>query len=251
MTAVGYADRAAASRLRSWYVTARAWLEAIPFSLLLLAIRIGVAMIFLNSGRLKLVTWDFTIQLFSEEFRLPVIPPDLAATLAAFVELTVPPFIIVGLAARLATLPLLAMVGVIQIFVYPESWPDTLLWGGALLLVLSRGPGVFSIDHVIERAIVTGSPRLAFLAVGLIATAASLALWFFAYSSQAHATLACLFTIGPECAGLTGRAPLAPYLPAHPLLVWLSLALTGLALARLAVTGELRLLRRGAGKWRE
>jgi putative oxidoreductase len=250
VTAVGYnADRPRAWRLRAWYVAVRAWLEAIPLSLFLLAIRIGVAMIFLNSGRLKLVTWDFTIQLFAEEFKLPVIAPETAATLAAFVELTVPPFLIIGLAARLATLPLLGMIAVIQIFVYPDSWPDTLLWGGALLLVLSRGPGAISIDHVIERAIATGSPRLAFLALGLIATAASLALWYFAYSSQAHATLACLFSIGPECAGLTGRAPIAPYLPAHPVWVWASLALTAAALVWLAVSREMVLLR-GGSKWR-
>jgi putative oxidoreductase len=249
VTIVGYhSDRLGVARLRAWYVAVRAWLETIPLSLFLLALRIGVAMIFLNSGRLKLVTWDFTIQLFAEEFRLPVIPPETAATLTALVELTVPPFIIVGLATRLATLPLLGMIAVIQIFVYPDSWPDTLLWGGALLFVLSRGAGVISIDHVIERAIMTRSPRIALLAVGFIATAAAFALWYFAYSSQAHATVACLFSIGPECAGLTGRAPIAPYLPAHPVWVWASLALTAAALVWLAVSREIVLLR--GRKWR-
>jgi putative oxidoreductase len=244
MTVVGYqSDRLGVARLRGWYVAIRALLEAIPLSLFLLALRIGVAMIFFNSGRLKLVTWDFTIQLFAEEFKLPLIPPETAATLAAFVELSVPPFIVIGLAARLATLPLLGMIAVIQIFVYPDSWPDTLFWGGSLLLILSRGPGVFSIDYVIERAIVTGSARLALLVVGLIATAAALALWYFAYNSQAHASFACLFSVGPECAGLTGRAPIAPYLPANPILIWASLAFTAVAVAWVAASGDYRLLR--------
>jgi putative oxidoreductase len=243
VTAVGYADRVRGWRLRAWYVAVRSWLGAIPLSLFLLAIRIGVAMVFFTSGQIKLITWDFTIRLFTEEFKLPVIPSEIAATLAAFCELTFPPFIIVGFATRLATLPLVGMLVVIQTLVYPDSWPDTLFWGSSLLFILSRGAGVFSIDYVIERAIVTGSPRLALFAAGLLATAASIALWYFAYNSQARATLSCLFTVVAECAGMTGRAPIAPYLPANPMLVWLSLAITAIALVWMAVSGEFRLLR--------
>jgi putative oxidoreductase len=145
-------------RLRQWYVTARTWLGMIPLSLFQLALRIGVAMVFLNSGLIKLRTWEFTIRLFAEEYKVPVLSPEVAASIAAFCEVTFSSFIIVGLAARLATLPLLGMLAVIQIFVYPDSWPDTLLWGGALIFVLSRGPGMFSLDYLIERWIAGPAP---------------------------------------------------------------------------------------------
>jgi putative oxidoreductase len=64
----------------------------------------------------------------------------------------VPPLLFVGLATRLATLPLLGMIAVIQIFVYPNAWSDHLLWAAALTLVLTRGAGAFSVDHWIARA---------------------------------------------------------------------------------------------------
>jgi hypothetical protein len=76
----------------------------------------------------------------------PVREP-LAAQITTAVELGVPPLLFAGLATRIATLPLLGMIAVIQIFVYPNAWSDHLLWASALALVLTRGPGVFSVDH--------------------------------------------------------------------------------------------------------
>jgi putative oxidoreductase len=67
------------------------------------------------------------------------------------VELGIPPLLFVGLATRFATLPLLGMIAVIQLFVYPNAWSDHLMWGAALVLVLTRGPGAFSVDHLLAR----------------------------------------------------------------------------------------------------
>ena len=58
-----------------------------------------------------------------------------------------------GLATRIATIPLLGTIAVIQIFVYPNAYNDHLVWGSILALVLTRGPGVFSLDYLIERAV--------------------------------------------------------------------------------------------------
>jgi putative oxidoreductase len=44
---------------------------------------------------------------------------------------------------------MLGMTLVIEIFVYPDYWSEHLLWASALLLVLTRGPGVVSLDHLI------------------------------------------------------------------------------------------------------
>jgi putative oxidoreductase len=131
--------------------TLRAKLERLPLSILLLAMRIGVGAVFFRSGLLKLDSWQFTIQLFRDEYRVPLLDPAVAAQVATAVELGVPPLLFVGLATRIATLPLLGMIAVIQIFVYPNAWSDHLLWSAALALVLTRGPGVFSVDHWLGR----------------------------------------------------------------------------------------------------
>jgi putative oxidoreductase len=68
-----------------------------------------------------------------------------------FNELTLPIFLFLGLATRLATLPLLGMIAVIQTFVYPEAWTDHLLWASMLVFLLTRGAGALSLDHLIER----------------------------------------------------------------------------------------------------
>jgi putative oxidoreductase len=82
---------------------------------------------------------------------VPLLDPALAARLAMFQELTFPAFLFLGFATRLATLPLLGMILIIQIFVYPNAWPDHVRWGSILIFLLTRGPGVWSLDHLIER----------------------------------------------------------------------------------------------------
>jgi putative oxidoreductase len=126
-------------------------LERFPLSLLQLAMRFGVGAVFFRSGLLKIDSWEFTVQLFRDEYRVPLLDPVLAARLATAVEIGVPPLLFVGLATRLATLPLLGMISVIQLFVYPNAWSDHLMWSAALLLVLTRGPGPFSLDHLLAR----------------------------------------------------------------------------------------------------
>jgi putative oxidoreductase len=69
-------------------------------------------------------------------------------------ELTTSTLLFLGLATRLATLPLLGMILMIQIFVYPNAWPDHVLWGSVLIFLLTRGPGVLSVDHLIERYLI-------------------------------------------------------------------------------------------------
>ena len=131
--------------------TLRERLERFPLSILQLAMRIGVGAVFFRSGLLKLDSWQFTIQLFRDEYNVPLLDPILAAQAATIVELGVPPLLFAGLATRFATLPLLGMIVVIQVFVYPNAWSDHLMWAAALLLVLTRGPGFFSLDHLIAR----------------------------------------------------------------------------------------------------
>jgi putative oxidoreductase len=132
-------------------ITAR--LERVPLSLVQLAARIGVGAVFFRSGLLKLSSWQFAVQLFRDEYKVPLLDPVTAARLATAVELGAPVLLFAGLATRLATLPLLGMIAVIQVFVYPNAWSDHVLWTSALLLLLTRGAGVLSVDHLIFKAL--------------------------------------------------------------------------------------------------
>ena len=124
-------------------------LERLPQSVILLMARIGVASVFLKSGLLKVQSWEVAVQLFRDEYRVPILPPEIAAQLAATFELGCSALLIAGLATRLATLPLLGMVAVIQTFVYPDAWTDHLMWSSLLILILTRGPGTFSADYLL------------------------------------------------------------------------------------------------------
>ena len=124
-----------------------------PLSILQLGMRIGVGMVFFKAGLLKYQSFQFAVKLFEDEYKLPFLPPAIAARMAMINELTTSTLLFLGLATRLVTLPLFGMISVIQIYVYPTAWPDHVLWGSVLLLLLTRGPGTLSMDYLIERAL--------------------------------------------------------------------------------------------------
>jgi putative oxidoreductase len=134
-----------------WFDGTRVWLARFPLSIIQLAGRIGVGATFFKAGLLKYQSWEFTVRLFQDEYRVPLLDPAVAARIAMVQELTIPILLFVGLATRLATLPLLGMIAVIQTFVYPNAYNEHLVWGAILVLLLTRGPGVFSVDYLIGR----------------------------------------------------------------------------------------------------
>ena len=136
---------------RAWFEACRSRLGRLPMSVLQLGLRVGVGMVFFKAGLLKYRSFEFAVLLFRDEYQVPVLDPALAARMTMFVELTIPVLLFAGFMSRLATLPLLGMITVIQLFVFPDAWPDHVLWGSALILVLSRGPGVLSLDYLIDR----------------------------------------------------------------------------------------------------
>jgi putative oxidoreductase len=130
--------------------------EKIPAALLGLVLRVGIADVFWRSGQTKVDGWHVTqtaVQLFRDEYKVPLLSPELAATLAAVQEHLFSVLLLIGFASRLSALGLLLMTAVIEIFVYPENWPDHLLWSGSLLYVIARGPGAISVDHLIRRRV--------------------------------------------------------------------------------------------------
>jgi len=140
----------------------------IPHSLIALIGRFAVAGVFWRSGQTKveglsidLVEGNFqlgwprlsanAVDLFREEFQLPVLPPELGALLAATGEHLLPLLLLVGLGTRFAALGLLVMTLVIQLLVYPGAWAVHGTWAAVLLWLMMRGAGAVSLDHLIER----------------------------------------------------------------------------------------------------
>jgi putative oxidoreductase len=124
-------------------------LDGVPYTLLALPLRAGVATVFWNSAQAKLANWDTTIELFTEEYKVPLLPPEIAANLALGIELTMPVLLVLGLMTRAAALVLLGTTTVIEVFVYPQAWPTHIQWGAMLLVLLCRGAGKLSIDHLL------------------------------------------------------------------------------------------------------
>lgn len=126
-------------------------LDRLPLSWIQLAMRIAIGGVFFNAGLMKYRSWELTLLLFRDEYHVPFMDPALAARMATFNELTFSTLLVLGLATRMATLPFLGMLVVIQTFVYPQAWVEHLTWASILLLLLTRGPGAISLDHLIWR----------------------------------------------------------------------------------------------------
>jgi putative oxidoreductase len=124
----------------------------ISHTLIALAARFGVGAVFFYSGRTKvdglLAVNDNALTLFEEEYKVPLLPPEIAAYLATYAEHLFPLLLALGLATRLSALGLLAMTAVIQVFVYPSAWPTHLTWAVGLLYLAGRGGGALSLDRL-------------------------------------------------------------------------------------------------------
>ncbi len=129
-------------------------LDCIPYWFVALAARMFPAAVFWQSGQTKIAGWHLkpsAIVLFENEYELPLIDPTIAAYAAAFSEHFFPILLVIGLATRFSALALLGMTAVIQIFVYPGAWPTHGVWAACFLLLIARGPGWLSLDHLIAR----------------------------------------------------------------------------------------------------
>src|SRR6267142_1111290 len=92
-----------------------------PRSIHQLLFRLAIAGVFLRAGLTKITSWESTVALFADEYKVPV----------------------------LAALPLIGMIMTIQLFVYPQAWSEHLVWGSILLFLVTRGGGAISLDRLI------------------------------------------------------------------------------------------------------
>lgn len=132
--------------------TVRAWLTGAA-CLIDLAIRLYVANVFWKSGLTKIDSWDRTLYLFENVYRVPLLPPEVAAALGIFGEMFFPPLLAIGLAARFSALSLsafnvVAVISFWHVLAQNEAaLMSHLYWGVLLLVTLLHGPGRLSADH--------------------------------------------------------------------------------------------------------
>jgi putative oxidoreductase len=119
-----------------------------------LALRLYVAGVFWKSGLSKLQSWDTTVLLFEYEYQVPLLPPLVAAALATISEVLFSALLALGLGGRAAAAALSA-VNVVAVLSYPDlmeaGLQDHKVWGLMLLVLLLRGPGKLSPDHLVAR----------------------------------------------------------------------------------------------------
>ena len=130
----------------------RSLAERIPYSVVALVPRFALASVFWRSGQTKVSGFairEETFFLFRDEYKVPLLPPDVAAYLATIGEHVFSVMLLVGLASRLSALGLFGMTMVIQLFVFPDGWPEHILWFALELLIVTRGPGVIAVDYLV------------------------------------------------------------------------------------------------------
>lgn len=147
-----------------WARIALSLCARIPHSLIALIARFSIAAVFWKSGQTKIegvaidiVEGTFSlgwprlsgsaVDLFRDEYKVPLLAPEFAASLAAAAEHVLPLLLLFGLATRFSALGLLAMTAVIQIFVYPGAYATHGVWAAVLLYLVAAGPGAVSIDR--------------------------------------------------------------------------------------------------------
>ncbi len=152
MNAILSAGPAPKFALAGLYARGATALGSAPWSVIAIPMRLAAFSVFWRSGSVKLDDWSSTISLFQDEYKVPVLPPEIAAYMATAMELGCSTLILLGLATRFAALGLIGMIAVIQTFVYPMAWPDHIQWFAFLFPLVMRGGGRYALDRVIGRA---------------------------------------------------------------------------------------------------
>src|ERR1041385_4069061 len=86
--------------VRDYLERGRSLAERIPYSFIALASRIAVADVFWRSGQTKVNGFSIreeTFYLFREEYKVPLLPPDLAVYLSTIGEHVFPILLVLGL----------------------------------------------------------------------------------------------------------------------------------------------------------
>jgi putative oxidoreductase len=115
-----------------------------------LAARIYLAQVFFLSGLTKVQDWGTTLALFTDEYQVPLLPPDWAAFIGTAGELVLPALLVLGLGGRFAALGLFVVNAVAVIAlqeIAPAALQQHVFWGALLAGLAIYGPGRWSLER--------------------------------------------------------------------------------------------------------
>ena len=148
-----------AQKLHRTIEISRKLADKVGTPLLYLIIRLFMAQIFFQSGWLKFQNllngdWASTVDQFEYLYPVPGVPSPIAAVFGTAGELGLSILLALGLIGRFAALGLIGMTCVIQFLVpaeYGVSNPDHYYWILLFSVILFRGAGTLSLDHLLLR----------------------------------------------------------------------------------------------------
>lgn len=152
-------------RSQSLWFTATRLIESLRAPAALLA-RLYLAQAFFLAGLTKLRDWDITLLLFTEEYHVPLLSPEIAAVMGTAGELVLPVLLVLGLAGRFAALGL-SVVNVVAVLslseIAPAAMQQHVTWGVLLAVLVLYGLGKWTIDCLwlrpaIERRLQNAAP---------------------------------------------------------------------------------------------
>lgn len=126
-----------------------------------LAARLYVGQAFFASGLTKLRDWETTLALFEDEYHVPLLSPEVAATLGTGGELLLPVLLVLGLAGRFAAAGLFVVnaVAVASLTeIAPAALQQHVFWGSLLLGLVLWGPGRWALDRWIAPRLPRAAP---------------------------------------------------------------------------------------------
>lgn len=136
-----------------WWRALNAGLDALQPLACLLA-RLYVARVFFLSGLTKLRDWDITLALFTDEYHVPLLQPEVAAWMGTAGELVLPVLLVLGLGGRFAALGL-SVVNVVAVLslaeIAPEAFQQHITWGVLLAMLAIFGSGRWTLDTLIQK----------------------------------------------------------------------------------------------------
>lgn len=146
---------------QAWFAMPVAALNALQPVAALLA-RLYIALVFFSSGLTKIRDWETTVLLFTEEYQVPLLPPELAAVMGTGGELLLPVLLVLGLGGRFAALGL-TVVNAVAVISLPEIAPAALqqhiFWGSLLAGIAIYGPGRLSLDAWLPSLLGASDPK--------------------------------------------------------------------------------------------
>jgi putative oxidoreductase len=114
-------------------------------------IRYWLADVFFRSGLLGISDWQNNIDLFRDEFKVPILSPEVAAYLSTAVELICPVLLILGLGTRFAALAIFFTALVIELTYIHHL--DHILWMLASSLLVLKGAEKISLDYALSKTV--------------------------------------------------------------------------------------------------